>query len=258
MHTLLAKAGVALVATAGVVATNVCPAQSADIAASGSALRGIAASSLQSPVAYGARWRTVGLGLYTQTVENLAGDPDQDGGAGLVVGLGDPDSLVGVDAVVSSAALSRSEGGESGFGESGSFAAKIHRNLPGYTAVAVGINGFGRWGNLKHNSKESVYGVVTHFVGLGGAWGLLGSLGAGNEAYADSGDDVGAFGSLALYYTPRFSLFAEYTGRFFNAGVSIAPIRQLPATITVGVVNLAQQSGLDTEFGASLGIGFAY
>jgi hypothetical protein len=224
-----------------------------------SALRGIAAASLQTPVAYGARWRTAGASFYAQSVETAEGNNDADGSAAIVLGLGDPDSVVGIDVAVGSSALSQSEGGKSGFGDSGSFAAKVHRNLPGYMAVAVGVSGFGRWGDLKHNSKESVYGVVTRFFGLGGAWGLIANLGAGTEGYNDPGEDgVGVLGSLALYYTPRYSLLIEHTGRFTNAGISIAPLRSLPATVTVGVINIGQRLDLDAEAGANISIGYAY
>ncbi|EIT69425.1 hypothetical protein WQQ_30070 [Hydrocarboniphaga effusa AP103] len=223
------------------------------------AVRGIAASSIQTPVAYRARWRTAGFGFYGQTAQSPAGNSDVDGGLGFALGLGDPDQLVGADLAVSSASLSRSEGGSDGFGDSGSFGIKLHRNLPWYTSVAIGANGFGRWGKLKDNSDESYYAVLSRFLNLGGPYGVVVNLGAGNEAYADPGKNgVQAIGSLAFYYTTRFSLLVEHTGRFTNAGLSVAPVSHWPATITMGVTNLGQRLGLDTEFALSVGLGFGY
>ena len=223
------------------------------------AVRGIAAASMQTPVAYGARWRTAGFGFYGQTTESPSGKGDVDGGVGFALGLGDPDRFVGADLAVSSASLSPSSGGSDGLGESGSFGFKLHRNLPWYTSVAVGVNGFGRWGKLKNNSDESYYAVLSRFLNLGGAYGVVVNAGAGNEAYNDPGKNgVQAIGSLAFYYTTRFSLLVEHTGRFTNAGISVAPVSSWPATITMGVTNLGQRLGMDTEFAVSLGVGFGY
>ena len=223
------------------------------------AVRGIAAASMQTPVAYGARWRTAGFGFYGQTAESPSGEGDVDGGLGFALGLGDPDQLIGADLAVSSASLTRAQGGEKGFGESGSFGVKLHRNLPWYTSLAVGVNGFGRWGKLRENSDESYYAVVSRFLNLGGPYGVVVNVGAGNEAYNDPGKNgVQAIGSLAFYYTTRISLLVEHTGRFTNAGISVAPVSSWPATITMGVTNLGQRLDMDTEFAVSVGFGFGY
>src|SRR3546814_6974225 len=69
------------------------------------------------------------------------------------------------------------------------------------------------------------------------------NIGIGDGIYNgpnDSGANV--FGSAAFYFTQQISLLAEYTGRFTNAALSVAPFRSFPLTVTLGATNLGERS----------------
>ncbi len=219
-------------------------------------LRGLAGASFQSPVAFGASWGGVGIGVYGQTIDNAS--EDYDGSAGIAFGLGNADKYVGLETVVTTSSLTGASGDD--FGEAGSVSLKLHTNLPGHASFAVGVNGTGRWGNASNpTNSSSVYAVGSKFFTLGNTVGLVANLGMGDGVYQEIGEDGAAvFGSLALYITPRFSIIGEYTGRFANAAVSAAPFRSLPLTITLGAVNLGERYNDDVQFAGSVGLGFSF
>ena len=81
----------------------------------------------------------------------------------------------------------------------------------------------------------------------------------GNELYNEPGDEKpGVFGSAAFYFTQQVSVLAEYTGRFTNAALSVAPLRSFPLTVTLGATNLGERYGQNVEFAGSIGVGFAF
>ena len=61
------------------------------------------------------------------------------------------------------------------------------------------------------------------------------NIGIGDNIYNDPGESgANVFGSAALYFTQQISVLAEHTGRFTNAGASIAPFQNLGLTILSG------------------------
>lgn len=216
---------------------------------------GVAAASFQAPVGFGASWGAVGAGAYAQTL----GDTE-DGAAGVVIGLGDASEYAGLElgAVFSSLTGNNSE---DSFGDSGSFAAKLHTNLPGDAAFAIGVVGAEEWGSsgFKNANSSSVYTAVTKAFQLGSHVAIL-NLGAGDNVFNSPGKDgIGVFGSGSFYFTEWLSIIGEYSGRFANAAVSIAPLpKYLPLTITLGAINLTEKYGQDVEFGGSIGIGYSF
>ena len=221
-------------------------------------LRGFAASSLQAPVAFGARWGTAGVGLYGQGCD-CNGD-DADGSLGLAFGLGNPDDLAALEVSVAASSLFGDKGSDDGFAEAGSLGFKLHTNLPGYASFAVGVNGTGRWGSdgFTHNNRSSVYAVASKMVPLGSMAAVL-NLGVGDQLYNEPGEKGAAlFGSGALYFTPQISLIGEYTGRFANAAVSFAPFRSYGLTVTLGATYLGERYGGSTEFAGSIVYGFSF
>lgn len=219
-------------------------------------LRGLAAATLQAPVAFGAGWGGVGIGVYGQSID-YSPNEDYDGSAGIAFGLGNPDKYVGLETVVSTSSLTGASGDD--FGEAGSVGLKLHTNLPGHASFAVGVTGTGRWGNAQPGNTSSVYAVGTKFFRLGNTVGLVANLGLGDNLYQEPGKSgANVLGSLALYISPRVSIIGEYTGRFANAAVSAAPFRSLPLTVTLGAVNLGESHGFDTEFAGSVGLGFSF
>jgi hypothetical protein len=235
-------------------------AQSGSEAASAAAseLKGFAAPALQAPVAFGARWGTFGVGVYGQTCD--CNKDDADGSAAIAFGLGDPDKYAALEVDVAASSLFGDKGSGDSFGESGSIGLKLHTNLPGYASFAVGVNGTGRWGSegFKNANKSSVYAVASKMFPVGQFATIL-NIGVGDELYNEPGKSgANVLGSAAFYFTQQISVLAEYTGRFTNAALSVAPFRSFPLTVTLGATNLGERYGGDTEFAGSVGMGFAF
>jgi hypothetical protein len=242
---------------AGALASGTASAQSS-AAASGVTNAPAAAPGLSigSPIGFGASWGDIGIGVGGQTLDDSASD-DVDGSAALVVGLGDADKYVGLEAVVDVISLREN------FGDDGAFALKLHTNLPGNAAFAVGVENIGRWGAAEAGSS-SVYAVATKFFSLGGDLPLAVNVGIGDNRFNDSGDTgANVFGGLALYVHPQLSLISDWTGASLNLGISALPFRSIPLVLTLGALNvtgedLGGQFGDETEFGGALGYNFRF
>lgn len=203
-----------------------------------------------SPVAFGAGWGQAYFGVGGQTVPASRPD-DYDGAMTLGVGLFDPVSAIGVDA--SATAISLIEG----TAEDGNAGVKVHRSLGRTAAFAIGGDNVANWGAAS-GTDASYYGVYTQVFELAPRtprtpWTLALNLGLGNERFADAGDDVGLFGSLAIAPVRRASLIVDWTGRDLNAGVSVVPIHEWPLVVTAGFINLTENNNVDTEFAGGLG-----
>lgn len=216
------------------------------------AVQSFASPTLETPVGFGGRWGDVGVGVFGQTF-----DSNEDASAGVAIGFGDPDAYFGAELGVGFSSLTN-DNSEDSFGESGGFSFKLHRNLPGYSAVSVGVNGFGVWGGAEDFNDPSYYAAYSKMVPVGQFASIL-TIGAGTEAFNDPGEDgANVFGSAALYLTPQVALIGEYTGRFANVAVSVAPYSWLPMTVTVGAVNVTERYDADTELAVSVGFGFNF
>lgn len=211
--------------------------------------------SLGSPIGFGASWGDAGIGVGGQTLDDSSPD-DVDGSAALVIGLGDAEKYVGLEAVVDIISLRED------FGEDGAFALKLHTSLPGNAAFAVGVENIGRWGDAE-GGTSSVYAVASKFFNVGGMP-LAVNVGLGDNRFNEDGDTgANIFGGLALYVHPQFSLIADWTGAALNLGVSALPFRSVPLVLTLGALNvsgedLGGQFGDDTEFGGALGYTFRF
>lgn len=221
--------------------------------------KGFAGPAFQVPTGSGSGWGSIGVGVYAQTIDNA--NDDYDGSMGLNFGLGNPAKYVGLDVSLGLSSLAGNRGGPGGFGEDGSFSAKLHTNLPGLTSFAIGVQSVGRFGALKAPGvgKSSVYTAVSKFFPLG-TQGISATVGVGDTAFAVN-NGLGAFGSLAYYVTPQISLIGEYTGRFANAAISVAPFKRLPFSLTVGGVNLNDRggnAGPGSQVAVSAGYGISF
>lgn len=225
-----------------------------------SAARGFAGAAQQVPLAFGAGWGNAGVGVGIQHLDGTKGD--YDGGLGIAFGLGNPDKSVGLETNIGVSSITG--GNNSNIGDIGSFGFKLHTNLPYDAAFAIGVLGVGRWdyrdGDPANGNRSVVYAVGSKVVAVAGHPIVL-NAGVGDTLFSDDGQ-VGAFGSAAFYVTPQLSVLAEYTGRFVNAGVSAAPFRKLPLTVTVGVLNLTKEAIGNIEnspqLSASVGYGFSF
>lgn len=218
-----------------------------------------AGASLGSPIGFGASWGNAGVGLYTQTFDGASSDAD--GGAGFAVGFGNAKKAVGLEVGLALSSLWGSTNGSGGFGENGSFSAKLHTQLPGAASIAVGATSFGRFGNSNDARATSFYVAGTKVSRLG-KYALATNLGFGNKEIAgkftDDDDGLAAFGSLAFYFNPQVSLIADYTGRLLNAGVSVAPLRKYPLTLSLAAINTTGRYDGRTEIALSAGYGFRF
>jgi hypothetical protein len=237
--------------------------EAAQSSASQSAARGYAGISFGSPVAFGASWGNIGLGVYAQTIDNAS--EDYDGSAALVFGLGDPNRFIGIEAAVISSSLTDSRGSGDGFGEAGAMGFKIHTNLPDNAAIAIGVTGTGRFGGAADpgaGNSSSVYAVGTKVFSIGTDTfrrALVLNVGVGDNVFNDPAESgAGIFGSVALFVTKQISLVGDYTGRFVNVGLSVAPLRSVPLTIVAGAINVTERYGFDTQTGVTVGYGIQF
>lgn len=253
---------------------------SSAIAVPQSAPNSYAGASFGSPIAFGANWGTIAFGVYGQTLpDEFNGTKypdigDVDGSAAVIFGLGDADKYVGLETAVVTSSL----GGDSsryhvppgakkpdnsGFGESGGLSFKLHTNLPGGAAAAVGVIGTSRWGEAEDTNESSVYANVTKVFSIDTGTrrhALVATLGVGDGGFTNQLDDdgVGVFGGLAFYLTRQYSLIVDYGGRFTNIGFSAAPINGVPLTVTLGAINVGERFDSDVQFGGTLGYVFSF
>jgi hypothetical protein len=216
-----------------------------------------AGTSFGSPIAFGADWGSIGVGLFGQTLSKRQTGVDGDGSAGVAFGLGDAERYVGLETQVSVSSLSGRSG--DGFGDVGSMGFKLHTNLGSGAAFAVGVTNTVRWGNQQN--AASLYAVATKAfkIGTTSPHALVVNVGIGDKAFQEIGQSgAGVFGSMAYYVTPQISVIADYTGRFLNAGISAAPFRSLPFTVTLGGVNLTGRYNSDAQVAMTLGYGFHF
>ncbi|MDF1781845.1 MAG: hypothetical protein P1U67_11150 [Alcanivoracaceae bacterium] len=213
--------------------------------------------SMGSPVGFGASWGSAGIGIGGATAERLS--QDVDGSAGVVFGLGDATKTVGLETSLNIISLTNNAPG-SDVGEDGNFGLKLHKTLKPDLAVSIGAENVMPWG-AADNVDSSYYVAVTKFLVLGGdnpsSLALNFGVGEGRFDY-DGNDDVGAFGSIAWIPSEKYSLIADWTGRDLNAGVSLAPLHDVPVTITLGAINLGERLGQDTEFSGGVGYSFSF
>lgn len=234
-------------------------------ATSGQAASSFAGASFGSPIAFGADWGSAGVGVFGQTLSKSKTGTRGDGSAGVAFGLGDADRYVGLETEVAIADLSTYNGNH--FGDGGSLGFKLHTNLPDGAAFAVGVTGTARWGTEKPGNRASVYAVGTKIFKIGSTspHALVVNVGIGDEGFQELDENTGfgksgagVFGSLAFYITPQISVIADYTGRFLNAGLSIAPFKSYPLTLTLGGVNLTNRYDTDPQAAASISYGFQF
>lgn len=233
--------------------------------ASAQAASSFAGASFGSPIAFGADWGSVGIGVFAQTLSKKITGTRGDGSAGVSFGLGDADRYVGLETDVAIADLTTYNGNH--FGDGGSVGFKLHTNLPDGAAFAVGVTNTARWGSVKTAGRTSVYAVGTKVFKIGSAspHALIVNVGIGDEGFQEldtvtgyGRSGAGVFGSLAFYICPQVSVIADYTGRFLNAGLSVAPFKTVPVTLTLGGINLTNRYDAKPQAAATLAYGFHF
>lgn len=211
-----------------------------------------------NPSAYGASWRSLGVGIGFQ--ERARFTNESDGVIGLGFGLGNSQKNVGVQLGISLVDVS------SPF-QDGAINLKLHRRLPQDFAVALGVQGLTTWGDTDGGS--SVYGVTTKRFMLRQDRTkpfseLYTSLGLGggqfrSESDIDNGNEtVGVFGSVALKIIQPVGLVTEWTGQDLTIGVPLVFFQNLPLVVVPAVTDLTGTAGDGTRFVIGAGYSFSF
>ncbi|MGK7935967.1 MAG: hypothetical protein AB4206_09250 [Xenococcaceae cyanobacterium] len=187
---------------------------------------------------------------------------DSDGGMGFGVALGNARKSVGLELTYTMVSF----GNNRDFG-TGGFSAKIHRVIDNSTSLAFGYNGFLNLGD-DNDFEDTIYGVATKIFrtrkNLNSAFSRVAvSVGLGNgiyrtfEAFQDDEEQINVFGSLAFRVAQPVSLITEWTGSDLAFGLSVAPFKNIPLTITPALRDVA--GGDDSiHFGLGVGLGFPF
>lgn len=218
---------------------------------------GYAGSSFGSPQAFGASGGSLGLGVFALRYGEKAGGHAEDGSAGITLGLGDPDRYVGLETSVGISSLTGHNGDS--FGSAGSLGFKLHTNLPHFASFAIGVIDVAPWGAAKDANSASVYAAAAKVIPLklfGNRYAIAANIGVGDRQFTRSNSGVRAFGNLAFFVNRQLSLIVDDTGRFLNAGISVAPFEQFPLSFTLGGFNLGRESGLKPGIAGSVGFGY--
>ena len=225
------------------------PLPSAIGAETGRAQPGVTAS---SPIGFGPSAGSYFAGVGYQSSTRYGGDAD----GSLSVGAGFFDAkTLGLEVVLTSASTVRS-----GFGDRMYGSLKAHRVTAGGLGVGFGIEGMSLTGEAA--SDPSFYAAVTKVqrIGSGARFNqVTWNGGIGTTRFApenvDDQSGVGVFFSAALRASATTSLIADYTGQDLNLGLSFAPFRTLPITISPALVDVLGTAGDGMRM--TLGIGLS-
>ena len=183
-----------------------------------------------------------------------------DGTLGVGIGLGDARRSVGLQLSYTIASF----GSNRDFG-TGGFNAKLHHQFADGWSVAAGWEGFATIGD-NVDFEDTIYGAVTHIVRTNpdldtpfSRVALTAGVGNGRfrseEDFNDNADSVGVFGSVAVRVARPVSAIVEWTGQDLSAGLSIAPIRNLPLVITPALRDITG-AGDGARFVLGVGLSF--
>lgn len=208
-----------------------------------------------SPIGFGTGYTEFFAGVGGQTMPDTAPD-SVDGSASAGVGIGNPFKWLAVE--VSTTIISLQDS----FGSDGNLNAKLHYVLPGRIGVAVGVENAAPWGDADGTDPSYYFAATKSFdvfpAHLSTPLRLSLNAGVGDNRFAkpEDPDSIGGFGSVALSYNQRISLIADWTGRDANAGISMLPFGGIPLVLTVGVINLTERYGVETQFAGGIGYTF--
>jgi hypothetical protein len=157
-----------------------------------------------------------------------------------------------------------------GFGQNGALGLKLHRVLPGNTAIAIGGENLAGWGSL--DAPKTYYGVVSKVWRLreveGDPFGTLTTnLGIGDGRFSPNFDSltstsqlgsIGVFGSVGLRVHEKVSLIGDWGGQDLNLGVSVLPLRWVPLVITPVWADVLGRNGHRSAFLLGVALGFKF
>ncbi len=212
----------------------------------GRAQPGVTAS---SPLGFGPSAGNYFVGVGYQNSTRYGGDPD----GSLSFGAGFFDAKkVALEVVVASASTIRS-----GFTERMYGAFKAHRTLSNGVGIGLGVEGISLAGEA--TVDPSYYAAVSTVTDVAGKMVTLnGGIGTTRFAPEDVADQsgVGVFASAAIRVMPTMSMIADYSGQDLNLGLSFAPFRSLPITISPALVDVLGMAGDGMRM--TLGVGMSF
>ncbi len=222
-------------------------------------------ASLSSPTAYGADFRDVfAMAVYQQRTRYASGP---DGALGIGFGLGDASRLAGLEVVLTNFNVFVEQGRKEV--RDLSLSAKLHRRIGPELSFAVGVENAAALRGQLGDSGPSYYGVVTRTFHTHPASRVMEavtiSAGLGNGRFRSEYHNgvqedyrITAFGSAALRFSRAVSVVADWNGLDLGAGLSIAPIKQLPLVATAGFADLTGRVGDGARFIVGIGCGYSF
>jgi S-layer homology domain len=211
------------------------------------------------PSGFGPDLNTVYLGLAFQ--DSTRQSSKDDGAIGFGIGFGNSRKNIGVELGYTVASVTADY---TAFGEGG-FNIKLHRQLAGDWALAVGYNNFIEVGE-DNDFENSLYGVVTKIIrtrpDVNSAFSRVAlNVGIGNGQFRSESaidgdrDSFNIFGGAAIRIAQPASFIAEWTGQDLSLGLSIQPFKKSSWTITPALRDIAG-AGDGARF--VLGSGFSF
>jgi hypothetical protein len=111
------------------------------------------------------------------------------------------------------------------------------------TGVSVGIQNIGNWNAGGQDPDQSYHASVTQ-IWANDYLPTIFTAGIGNENFTfqrstqDESENIGAFGSVAVYVLPQVSLIADYTSGVATAGASVVPVASWPVTVNLSAYDI--------------------
>ncbi len=193
----------------------------------------IPSSSAGIPSGFGAEWGDFFISATLAGADRLR--PEADGSLYMGLGLGDAQSLVGLEIAYNLLSIRD-------FASNGSFDAKVHREFYSDDTLqvnaAVGVTSAFPYGSNAVGTESSLYGVVSSAYLLQpdhptNTLTLNTTLGLGGGNFAGEGSDVGILAGVGLRVHPQFSINTAWSGVGLNVGASIVASPRSPISINL-------------------------
>lgn len=214
--------------------------------------------SIYIPVGFGADRNTLFVSGTYQASTRENNDDDNNGAFGVGLGLGDADKALGLE-------LSYVFDDFNDDFPDGGLNAKLHRRF-GDVGIAVGYNGFANIG--RNDYEHSRYGVITGILrtqqSVRQPFSRISfTAGVGDGQFRSNGaidakeNNANLFGNVAIRIAQPVSAIVEWTGVDLAAGLSIAPVRNVPWVITPAVRDIVG-AGDEPRFVLGTGISIKF
>ncbi|HEY9880072.1 MAG TPA: hypothetical protein V6D29_16575 [Leptolyngbyaceae cyanobacterium] len=210
------------------------------------------------PSAFGASWGDAFVGLTASGADRVR--RQVDGSISLGLGLGDPNTAVGVELAYNLLSIRR-------FAQNGSFDVKVHRSVfadeTTQVAAAVGLNNFANYGSNVAGTQSSLYGVVSAAYLLQpeddvNRMPITGTLGLGGGYFRQGNSDVGVIAGVGVQVAPQVSVNTAWSGVGLNVGASVVPVSTIPLTINLLYGDITNNTQAGSVLALSINYGFNF